>query len=345
MHRFLATYLGAFIFSWLLSLGSHVAWGYYPPLQATASYTTHSVTYSVYNPEKQQGYSATLETLGTVVDLQQHNGVIAWVVQYGTTYDVSMVTFDPVLNTFQGDTKGPFHSVGHFNVMDGLVAYSIIDMSGNPGYGCATYDPDKGTWQYDTDTVTGGITLTLDVINQDGVVVYKYYNIYSGGHFSEAFNAQLYDAKIGAWSNQAIEGCDDISMALYVSNATVYWRCGTGGTLWFCGYVGMARWEFGETTAPVAYFVAQPKLGTSPLWVWFTDMSIGGTTWNWNFDDNSGSTNRSPHHTFTSPGTFWVSLQINGPSFAYTQPIIVGNPSVLKGKSLPAILELLLLAD
>jgi PKD repeat protein len=90
----------------------------------------------------------------------------------------------------------------------------------------------------------------------------------------------------------------------------------------------------------LAYFVAQPKIGSSPLWVWFTDMSIAGSAWNWNFADNSGSTNRSPHHTFVSPGTYPVSQQINGAS-NYTQPVIVGGPSVIKGKSLGHLLLLL----
>jgi predicted negative regulator of RcsB-dependent stress response len=78
MNKFRATYLGAFILGWLLAFGVHVAWGYYPPLQATAGYDTHSVEYTVYNPEKQQGYIAShhYPVTITVVNLQQHNGVM-----------------------------------------------------------------------------------------------------------------------------------------------------------------------------------------------------------------------------------------------------------------------------
>jgi hypothetical protein len=146
MHKFRFPYLGAFIVVWVLSFGTQIVWGYYPPLQATATYTSNTVTYSVYNPQVQQGHIANHAYLGTVVNLQQHNGVIGWVVQDGTDYYVEWVIFDPALDTFKHGWQGPFPMVSHFQVMDGVVAYSIIDSSGNGGCHYATYDPALQRW-------------------------------------------------------------------------------------------------------------------------------------------------------------------------------------------------------
>jgi len=345
MHKFRATYLGAFILGWLLAFGAHVAWGYYPPLQATGSYSSHEVSYTVYNPQKQQGYTASHnypDTI-TVVNLQQHNGVIAWVTQDGASYSVSCVTFDAALNTFQNAYWGPFPSlVSHFQVLDGVVAFSIIDSSGNVGCEAATYDPAKEAWQKRSISSPG--IFSLGIINKDGVVVWKYYVFVSGGY---EFMATLYDPKLGSWINWYYfwSPFEPIT-ALYVSNATVYNSIKSWGYEGFIGYkLGDAYWTDQITTVPAAHFVAQPKLGGSPLWVWFTDMSIAGANWSYNFGDGSFlSMNRSPYHTFTSPGSHQVTQWISGPS-SYSQTIIVGYPSTLKGKSLPAMLHLLLLAD
>jgi hypothetical protein len=142
MHKFRATYLGAMILVWLLSFGSHAAWGYYPPLQATGSYSTNKITYTVFNPQKQLWYTGILSTTSTVVNMQQHNGVIAWVLLHDdSTYSVGYITFDPGLNTFKRDGSGPFTSVSQLQVKDGVVAYIASLPTGNTAISYTTYDP------------------------------------------------------------------------------------------------------------------------------------------------------------------------------------------------------------
>ncbi len=46
--------------------------------------------------------------------------------------------------------------------------------------------------------------------------------------------------------------------------------------------------------------------------VQFTDNSFGATSWLWDFDDGFLSTLQNPVHSFASPGTYIVSLTING---------------------------------
>ena len=65
---------------------------------------------------------------------------------------------------------------------------------------------------------------------------------------------------------------------------------------------------------PTAAFTADPTSGDAPLTVQFTDSSNAGsasiTSWLWNFGDSSTSTERNPSHTYTSEGSYTVSLTV-----------------------------------
>lgn len=63
---------------------------------------------------------------------------------------------------------------------------------------------------------------------------------------------------------------------------------------------------------PVTAFVAEPLTGFSPLTVQFANLS-NGTINNllWDFGDGSISSECDPIHTYTSPGTFTVTLTLN----------------------------------
>ena len=57
-----------------------------------------------------------------------------------------------------------------------------------------------------------------------------------------------------------------------------------------------------------------PLRGEMPLRVHFTDESRGAvSTWQWDFGDGTGATTPHPVHTYTTPGTFAVSLTVTGP--------------------------------
>jgi len=60
---------------------------------------------------------------------------------------------------------------------------------------------------------------------------------------------------------------------------------------------------------PSASFSAAPLSGTTPLVVQFTDTSVGSpTSWSWSFGDGGTSTLVNPSHTYTTAGTYSVSL-------------------------------------
>ncbi|NCG57038.1 MAG: PKD domain-containing protein [Proteobacteria bacterium] len=66
--------------------------------------------------------------------------------------------------------------------------------------------------------------------------------------------------------------------------------------------------------APVADFVVSPISGNAPLTVSFSNLTIGDVTgYQWDFGDGNGSTANEPNHTYTSVGTYTVTLIATGP--------------------------------
>jgi PKD repeat protein len=87
---------------------------------------------------------------------------------------------------------------------------------------------------------------------------------------------------------------------------------------------------------PVGAFSAAPTSGDAPLTVAFTDQSTNNpTAWAWDFGDpgsgsNNTSTLKNPTHTFSSPGTYTVTLTPSngaGPGTPESHQIQVTTPS------------------
>jgi PKD repeat protein len=74
--------------------------------------------------------------------------------------------------------------------------------------------------------------------------------------------------------------------------------------------------------APTASFSAAPTSGAPPLPVQFTDTSTGGpTAWTWTFGDGASSAAQNPNHTYSTAGTYSVTLTVSNS---------VGNDTVTK---------------
>jgi PKD repeat protein len=69
-----------------------------------------------------------------------------------------------------------------------------------------------------------------------------------------------------------------------------------------------------EPGAVTAGFSASPSTtGDAPLVVFFTDESTGGIeAWSWDFGDGGASNKPDPFHVYDQPGTYTVSLQVEG---------------------------------
>lgn len=62
---------------------------------------------------------------------------------------------------------------------------------------------------------------------------------------------------------------------------------------------------------PIADFTASAYSGYVPMYVSFTDQSIGEVTfWSWDFGDNYNSTDKNPVHTYINSGIFAVNLTV-----------------------------------
>ncbi|WP_066632285.1 PKD domain-containing protein [Labilibacter marinus] len=64
---------------------------------------------------------------------------------------------------------------------------------------------------------------------------------------------------------------------------------------------------------PSAAFKVDTIQGCYPLAIQFTNQSIGGSTYNWDFGDGDISSQRNPVHTFDDPGVYTVTLTAPGP--------------------------------
>jgi hypothetical protein len=335
--------LVALVLSWLLSWGPLPAGAYYPPLQATGSASDSGWSFSVSLPQggaiSAQGGYPPEATVSNFVN----NRVMAWVVSAGSTSTVEYCTFDPFVNNFIFGSPGEYYAeVSQLTVTDGVVAYIAKETPSGPSKFCyATYDPAKAAWQKSSfspeDDPNVPLASGLTYQSNSGILLFSYqYNSTVDGQLLFAWTVDVYDPIWGGWAASLGSSVGGTSDAPY-QNLTLK----NGGTVFYTsgkyettnvmhGYdVQLHSWEEGPAKA-WAYFVAQPTSGSSPLWVWFTDMSIGGTNWSWTFGDGDTSTSRSPYHTFQSDGYFPVTQKVTGSGTSYHKKTIsVGVPPSL----------------
>jgi len=110
------------------------------------------------------------------------------------------------------------------------------------------------------------------------------------------------------------------------------------------GY-GTAAWDSVGAGALVVDFSAAPVSGSSPLEVQFTDETTPTpSSWLWDFGDGVGSsTSQNPLYTYTTPGTYDVSLFVNYEAVEETKPayITVTSPAPSPSPSTGHIMSVL----
>jgi len=107
----------------------------------------------------------------------------------------------------------------------------------------------------------------------------------------------------------------------YTVNLTATYGDGSSSRSTKADYITVTR------PNPVASFTADQASGNADLPVQFTDTSTGSpTSWAWNFGDGATSTDQNPAHTYTTAGTYTVTLEVSrdgGPASTKTEQIDV----------------------
>jgi extracellular elastinolytic metalloproteinase len=85
-----------------------------------------------------------------------------------------------------------------------------------------------------------------------------------------------------------------------------------------------------QDTVTVTPVVSNFSYATSGNAVTFSDLSIGATSWYWDFGDSNNSTQQSPVHNYASPGNYTVTLTINNGACTSVQtfPVVLGVNSI-----------------
>jgi len=178
-------------------------------------------------------------------------------------------------------------------------------------------------------------------------------NIYGWGNFSQ--NITVYSsAPVASFTVNTSIGASPLvvkfsntSSYTNASSVTWYWQFGDGETssssdpvhIYFVNGVYHANMtitdQIGTSTSadtliyvtgsliPIPDFIGVPTVGSSPLNVTFTDLTIGTKTgWNWSFGDGNYSNIQNPVHNYTSNGQYTVTLVVaNGTYSNYTTKI------------------------
>ncbi|MBN9385182.1 MAG: PKD domain-containing protein [Chitinophagaceae bacterium] len=87
------------------------------------------------------------------------------------------------------------------------------------------------------------------------------------------------------------------------------------------------------TAAPASFTADKPRGCSVPATINFTDQTVGGTGWLWDFGDGTTSTQQNPSHTYTTFGYYDVSLNVTtntgcSNALTKTQYIRLGPPAV-----------------
>ena len=80
-----------------------------------------------------------------------------------------------------------------------------------------------------------------------------------------------------------------------------------------CPDTSVAAVQVNEVLPPMAAFSANPDTVGVGAAIAFTDQSMNASGWNWDFGDLNTSTSQNPSHTYTSIGSYTVTLIAENP--------------------------------
>ena len=339
----------------ILGLGAASVLAFQPPLTTVQAFLVTNdfdtvVHYIVYDPELgsfQEGshrYRGSSFQQIVVANLTVGNGIVAWRVydtgQFATLdTEIRFAVYDPARTAWlQGARRWEGSSISawavtNLTVSNGLIAWRALPRAGtsslDTAVGFATYDPANGTWiqkenLYEGTSLSYWVTTNLTVAN--GMLTWRAYNDGLLTSYDTEVAYTVYDPLQAVWATERrlYDGRLNYPWTIYglaISNQLIRWAASNAlnrATVEVRGYdAANGLWQ-STPTLPLAHFVAGTKPRGQAAGVWFTDMSLGGSSWSWNFGDGATSTERSPYHPFSEAGDLTISQTVTGPGGVQT---------------------------
>ncbi|MBN2505528.1 MAG: PKD domain-containing protein [Verrucomicrobia bacterium] len=335
---------------WLVGLAVlPAAWASQPPLtdvEALLLTNAYEVTVrcQVADPvlgrpvRHNHAYSGNAASFWRITDLTVSSGMVAWVAQAAGSYgaqdrDMVYAVYDPALQTwrerahrYEGCSLGAW-TLSAPTLADGVVLWhaqgSGALYSHNAEIGFSVYDPVAAAWRAATRRYSGTDSSYWVITNRQtagGLVLWTCSNAGSFALGHQKVHFAVFDPYAARWNEGSQYYESHLNDAWRVTgqriaSQTVAWTA-TNRTVTRIETRGysqpLALWTTNSTT-PTAAFAASVTTGAMPLSVWFTDLSIGATNWNWSFGGPTNVTARSPLHVFAEPGVFVVTQTVEGP--------------------------------
>jgi PKD repeat protein len=230
-------------------------------------------------------------SIGTILNLPT-GGIVIWSSRTGTWTAGQHSNTATASGTFGGQTVTDTDDAYYFGAEPGVTIKVFTngqDANTAPGPSIAVGDP--VTWTYNV-TNTGNCALTsVAVVDDRGVPVTCPKSTLAAGESMMATATGT--AVFGQYANNGtVSGTPLVGSAVTATDIS--------------HYRGIAR--------PIASFTKNVESGAVPLTVAFTDTSTGTVdSRSWTFGDGGTSAESNPSHTYTSPGTYTVTLRVANP--------------------------------
>ena len=164
-----------------------------------------------------------------------------------------------------------------------------------------------------TQALAGSISLAWDPVGDPRLAGYKVYY----GTSSRNYSGQI---DVGNVTTRTVSGLTDGAKYYFAVTAYDGSRIESGFSNEVVGTVPSA--------VPVANFTASTTTGVAPLAMNFTSTSTGTiSTYAWTFGDGTASSSQNPAKTYSSAGTYTVSLTVTGPPGRTPRPSPATSPS------------------
>jgi PKD repeat protein len=261
------------------------------------------------------------------------DGVVRWVVGISTNPVSNRVyysVYDPKLGSWQTNYK-TVASVSTSNIKskNGMLLFVSTSSAGGDVFVVA-YDAGLGVWKdtsysFPLSSFQGFGTSEVG----DGVAAWTTFYTLSPNFSEITVHTLAYNGFQQSWQKDSTShsGTNQILTLSPIANSTVYYTL--NGTAYTRGYdpecVSFCSFWFNGTTIPLAYFVPSQTTGNVPLKIYFWDMSLGGSSWSYNFGDGGTSTSQSPFYTYNSAaGTPYTATQtVSGPGGTKSRSVTI----------------------